>query len=110
MFWLWLVLVIVLVILIPLFLMWRPWGDYMSGMMGIRNYGWGFWSPFSLLVAIAFLALIALGIHYLVVGVSTGERSGDSGTERSIEILKERYARGEITKEQFDEMKKAMES
>jgi len=110
MFWFWVALVIVLVILIPLFLMWGPWGNYMTGMMGTRNYSWGFWSPFTLLVPIAFLALIALGIYYSVVGVSTGGRSSDSETGRSLEILKERYAKGEITKEQFDEMKKALGS
>lgn len=110
MFWFWFALVVALVILVPLFLMWGPWGDYMSRMMGTGNYGWGFWSPFTMLVVIAFLALIALGIYYLVTGVSTGRESGDGGTQRSLDILKERYAKGEITKEQFEEMKKAMES
>jgi putative membrane protein len=63
-----------------------------------------------MLVVIAFLALIALGTYYLVAGVSTAERPSYSRTEQPLEILKERYARGEITKEQFEEMKKTLES
>ena len=110
MFWLRLTLLLALVALVLVFLMWAPLGRYMSRMMATDHYGWGLTWPFMPLVAIVFLALIALGIYYLVVGVSMENQSGDGRTGRSLEILKERYAGGEINKEQFEDMKKVLES
>ncbi len=65
-----------------------------------------------------------LGIILIIVGaakgdskekilhVDTGEVKERSTKEhdKSIDILKERYAKGEITKEEFDEMKKDLEN
>lgn len=69
------------------------------GMMG----GWG-------LGMLLFWALITGGIVWLVVAVSRGSgqpvnRQAPAG-EAPMDILKRRYAAGEINKEQFDEMKK----
>lgn len=57
--------------------------------------GWGMW----------FIpVLIILLIYFLVINNSRS-KSGQNA-ESPGEILKRRYARGEITKEQFEEMKK----
>ena len=40
---------------------------------------------------------------------SMGQPYGDAG-DRALQILKERYAKGEITKEQFDQMKRDLQA
>jgi len=62
---------------------------------------------------ILFLIVIVLVIYFTLQ--STKPRSYDSSfretpRETSIDILKRRYARGEITKEEFEQMKKDLES
>jgi len=71
-------------------------------MMG---YGWGL----MFLIPLAFLALIALGAYYLATGFA---RTGRwvSSDRRALEILKERYARGEITREEYLKMREELES
>lgn len=54
----------------------------------------------SFLFILAMVLLIAWGVQWLVRG-GFG-RTGDS----ALEILKKRYARGEITKEEFEEKKR----
>ncbi|NJD54586.1 MAG: SHOCT domain-containing protein [Candidatus Methanoperedens sp.] len=67
--------------------------DYGAGMMG---YGGGIlWLLFWILVIIG----LALLIRYLWQG---GKREEES----ALEILKKKYARGEISKEEFEEKKK----
>lgn len=82
-------------------LMWGLGGGYMSGMMGMMGYGYGF----TLLIPIVFLVPIALGAYYFVTRSAEPRRSTSNQGGRAIEILRERYAKGEITKEQFLKMK-----
>jgi putative membrane protein len=56
---------------------------------------------FGWLFVVIFAGLILLGIAYLASLVS-GKR--DKHGESPVHILKRRYARGEITKEEFDRM------
>ena len=62
--------------------------------------GWIFW-------------LVALGvIVWLVLNRSNtyrGQNKTNSTNESPIDILKKRYAKGEINKEQFEQMKKDLE-
>lgn len=81
-------------------LMWGLGGGYMSGMMGMMGYGYGF-----TLIPIVFLVPIALGAYYFVTRSAEQRRSTSNQGGRAIEILRERYAKGEITKEQFLKMK-----
>jgi hypothetical protein len=41
--------------------------------------------------------------------VTTGQRTPPTSPENPLQVLKLRFARGEITKEQFEEMKRALE-
>lgn len=57
--------------------------------------------------------LIAIGVIVVVLGLvvafraATGATGGGSRTEESpLDILEKRYARGEITKEEFERMKR----
>ena len=100
----WLFMFLVVSISILPALMWGLSGGYMSGMMGMMGYGWGS----MVLIPTTFLALIALGAYYLITGSSRTDRSNRG--RRAVEILRERYAKGEITREQFLKMKKELES
>ena len=80
-------------------------GPLMPGMMGMMGFGWGFmW-----LIPLAFLILIVIGAYFLITGLKTAEVA-PSGAEKALEILKERYARGEITREEYLRMKEDIES
>ena len=64
-----------------------------------------FFFPFGFIFMVLFWGFVIWGIVMLVKHVSRSE--GPTSREgRSLDILKERYAKGEITKEQFEEMKK----
>lgn len=69
------------------------WGDYGSGIMGI---GW-IWM---LLFWVLIICCLVYAIRTMVLRSTRGV-----GNEKPIDILKKRYARGEITKDEFDRMK-----
>jgi len=66
-------------------------GDFGFGHMG---FGWLFW-----------IALIIAGF-FLIRGNLSGNSSNQKTDQSALEILKQRYARGEISKDEFDRMKK----
>ena len=68
-------------------------------MMG---YGFGYGGMFMWLI---FLVVLAVAIYFIVV-VAKNKNLGGHAPETPLEILKKRYAKGEITKEEFDRMKK----
>ena len=70
-------------------------------MYGFGGHGWGM--SFGWLIG-----LIILGIFiWLVVKViNQNNSSGSSNNKSALDILKERYAKGEIGKEEFEEKKK----
>lgn len=102
--WLILVLVVLAVVaFIPLTMM-GGWGmgPGMKGW-GMMGFGW----PFMFLVPIAFVFLVVLGLYYFLSGRGSATSYAESDVLR---ILKERYAKGEITTEQYANMKKDLES
>ncbi len=68
--------------------------DYGSGM----GFGWMF--------MVLFWALVVLGIAYLLKLISGGDRKSERNEETGLDVLKKRYAKGEIGKEEFEEKKK----
>ena len=73
---------------------------------GMMDGGMGIW----MLLNAVFWVLVIGGIILLVVWTvqkTTGGRAGRS-QESALEILKKRYARGEITKEEYEEKKRDM--
>jgi putative membrane protein len=76
-------------------------GEGWGPMMGPGYGGMVMWMIF-------LAVLIAVVIYWLVRGEKskTKDRSPD---ETPIDILKKRYAKGEITKEEFERMKKDLE-
>ncbi len=63
-------------------------------------YGWGM--GFGWIFMIIFWVLVILGVVYLVQA-KAGKSSEHK--ETPLDILKKRYAKGEITKEEFERMK-----
>jgi putative membrane protein len=77
-------------------------------MMG-GGAGWGWGLGFGWIFMILFWGLIILGIVALAKWLFSSAGSGASG-KGTLEILKERYARGEITREQYEQMRKDLET
>jgi len=76
----------------------RPWGWHpMWGM-------WGAWGLGMMLFMLVFGVLaivgVVLGVRWLVT------QGGESRSDTALEILRQRYARGEINKEEFDVKKR----
>lgn len=84
-------------------------GDANSVEGGHRHSFWHMMGPWSggVFMWLLFLVVAVIVIYFLIRGLGPGG-SGQTQTpqETPLDILKKRYARGEITKEQFDEMKK----
>ena len=77
--------------------------------------GYGFGGPlgwlgmgFGLIIHLAFVALIVMAVVWMFKAVF---RDGQQANKpiKAVEILKERYARGEITNEEYQRMKKELE-
>ena len=77
-------------------------------MMPGGMFGWGF-GVFGMLVMLVFWVLIIVGvvlvIRWLVEQGRPGGGAGPEG-ESTLDILKKRYARGEIGKEEFEAKKR----
>ena len=56
-----------------------------------------------------FLVLIIIGIVFLIQ-MMTKNKSGTSSSESPLEILKKRYALGEINEEEYERRRKELES
>ncbi len=76
-----------------------PW------MMGKWGMGW-----FGMIFMIIFWILIIVGVIFLIKWLlqttSSKGRSNFEESSKAISILKERYAKGEITREEFEAVKK----
>jgi len=81
---------------------WAPagWG-HMGGGWHMPGWGGGF-------MMFVWVVVIALVVYVLVRGLGGNpDQSSPTGTtESGLDILKKRYAAGEITKEEFEEKKR----
>lgn len=84
-----------------------PFGGMMGGWAGPGfTGGWGLWWLFPLV----FWGAIVTGIVFLIRAVGQGKGGAQSQAGvTAIDILKKRYARGEITREEFEAMKRDVE-
>ena len=60
--------------------------------------GWGWMLPFLMLLLIG-------ACIYLMVRMGGGHRHGDTGNASALRILSERFAKGEISRAEFEEKK-----
>ena len=80
------------------------WTEDAMTWSGFEGMGWG-WIGFGVVHMLLFWVLVILGITVLVRALSGGTRS-EGERPHAVEILKARYAKGEITREQFEQMKR----
>lgn len=75
------------------------WDDHMMG--------WGGWwfGPVMMLVFLAVIVLIIIGLWRLF----SGSQSDRARSDASLEILRERFARGEIDEEEFESRRRALQ-
>ncbi len=81
---------------------------YWGSDMGPHMCGWWgwpmvWWMPLGL---IAFWVFVGLGVYLIVRGLG----SSGADVDKAMEILRGRYARGEITPEEYEEMRRRLSS
>jgi putative membrane protein len=86
----------------------------MYGPMGFGPMGYGWGSGWGLLgfglhglVMLAFLALL-IWVAVVVIRRTTQGPASPAGQDTAMGLLRERFARGELTREQFDTMREAL--
>lgn len=68
---------------------------------GMHGWGMGWWWIIGLIVIIAFIMLIVKSMNRNTRPTNVNERS-------ALDILKDRYAKGEIDKHEFEERKRSL--
>ena len=81
------------------------YGGYGMGPGMMSGYGYGYRGMF---MGILFLILLGVVIYFIVQNVRSKNEIGQA-KESPLDILKKRYAKGEITKEDFDRMKNELQ-
>ncbi len=74
---------------------------YYMPMMGYYGWGWGY-----SLIGLAMMVLFWAAVIWFIVWLLRRSKGYVDAEPHSMEMLKQRYAKGEITKKQFDDMKK----
>ena len=77
---------------------------YMAGFMG-GNYGFG-----GSFMALVLLIIVAVIIYFVYQQSKKASGPGFPWHEAPLDILKKRYAGGEITKEEFERLKRDLEA
>jgi putative membrane protein len=77
------------------------------GMMGDYGYGYGMMGGYGGMFfgLLFFIIIIVLG-YFLIKSLITHSANQGVAGKSALDIAKERYAKGEITKEELEEMKK----
>lgn len=82
------------------------------GGMGPGMMNWGYGAGWLMgIINIVFWVAVIIGVIYLIKWLSSSSKQkgqeGKSG-DMALDILRERYAKGDISKEEFEEKKKVL--
>lgn len=72
-------------------------------MYPFNNWMMGGW-----FMMVLFWVLVILGVVFVVRWIGQQNKPSPTEKESALEVLKKRYARGEISKQEFEEKKKDM--
>lgn len=99
-----LVMILIIVFMLPVAAFADVEGcGFMWGWNQMMNFGFGGG------IFMMFIFAIVIGlIIYFVITNTKSNRSARESNETSLDIVKERFAKGEITEEEFEKMKKAL--
>lgn len=78
-------------------------------MMGDGGYGMGFGGPFMIFIWILIIVAIVALIAWLIGQTSRGREDRGGESDRALEILQQRYAKGEIDREEFEQKRQDLE-
>ncbi len=87
-------------------------GTYLSDCMMQNGHGWGMMNSWTggLIMWIFFILIIFLLVYIATRIIKPGlPTSPGAGKETPLDIIKRRYAEGQITKEEFESMKKDLQ-
>lgn len=73
------------------------------GMMG--NYGYGMMGSGGMFFGLLFWIIIIVLAYFLIKSLIEQNKTRRGDGKSALDIAKERYAKGEITKEEFEEIK-----
>jgi putative membrane protein len=76
-------------------------------MLYAHDIGWAGWLAMSVGM-VAFWALVISAIVALVRGGASGSRQPDGDADRPLDVLQRRLARGEISVEEYEELRDAL--
>ena len=82
-------------------------GPFGPGMMRGHGWMWGLGMGFGGLVMVAFWGVVIVGVILLIRSV--GGAQGGLWHETPLNLIKRRYAAGQITREQYEQMRKDLE-
>lgn len=74
------------------------------------SYGYGLgWGIFGIIFMVLWWVIVIVAIVLFIRFIGRSSRGGSWHEKSPLEILKERYVKGEITREEFQEIKKELE-
>ena len=80
-------------------------GNFESGYGMMGNYFGGLFYGWRMMI---FWILVIIIVIWLIIWGLKNSNNFSIGSGNSLDIIKRRYAKGEITKKQFEEMKKEL--